>query len=68
MKCPICGFRRFFVKNSDDEYEMYPFELKDGEVCFDPDVDASEVPTIHDKTETFCDQCAWHGPFQEVKK
>ena len=26
MKCPVCGSRRFFAKNPDDDFDMYEFE------------------------------------------
>ena len=68
MSCPICGCQRFYLKDPDDEYETYPFELKDGRVCFDTDVDASGAPQVDEKTETFCDRCAWHGPFKQMKE
>ena len=68
MKCPICGCQRFYLKSPEDEYETYPFELKDGEICFDPGVEPSEVSEVDEKEEAFCDRCAWHGPFQEIKK
>ena len=34
MKCPICGCEKFYLKDPDDEYETYEFELSDGEVAF----------------------------------
>jgi len=27
MKCPVCGSLNFFVKDPDDAYETYDFEL-----------------------------------------
>ena len=68
MKCPICGCQRFYVKDPDDEYEMYPFDGKDGQIRFDSEVNESEAPQVIETTETYCDQCAWHGPLQEMKK
>ena len=41
MKCPKCGCEKFYIKDPDDEYETYEFEGRDGEICFDPDVDES---------------------------
>jgi hypothetical protein len=66
MKCPMCGCQRFYLKDPDDPYETYPFELEDDKVSFDPEVDESDAPTFEDNTVTFCERCAWHGPFQEM--
>jgi hypothetical protein len=68
MKCPLCRSAHFYVKDPEDAYEMYTFNCGDGSICFDPDVDPSLAPTIGAETETFCNQCAWHGKFQELKK
>jgi hypothetical protein len=40
MKCPLCGCKTFYLKDPDDEYETYEFELHDGKVAFGPDVDS----------------------------
>lgn len=68
MKCPLCGCRRFYFKDPDDPFEIYPFEVKDGQAGFDPEVEAPEAVEFDDGTETFCDKCSWHGPFQEIEK
>ena len=34
MKCPVCGSLNFFVKDPDDEYETFEFELKDATIVF----------------------------------
>ena len=68
MKCPMCGCQRFYLKDPDDAYEIYPFELKNDTVHFDPEVDKPDALTVNDETETFCERCAWHGPFQEMEK
>jgi hypothetical protein len=68
MKCPVCGCQDFFVKNPEDEFEVYPFDVKDGKVRFDAEVDASQAPAVSERTETFCDKCAWHGPLTEMEK
>ncbi len=38
----------------------------EGEACFDPDSDPSKAPAINADTETFCNQCAWHGKFEAL--
>ena len=67
MKCPVCGCLNFFVKDPEDEYETYEFELRDGNICYDSRDDDSDNPEIRDDTETFCNQCAWHGKLKELK-
>ncbi|MBU0545378.1 MAG: hypothetical protein KKH97_08580 [Proteobacteria bacterium] len=66
MKCPVCRSHKFYVRDPDDEYEMYSFNCAEGEACFDPDSDPSKAPAINADTETFCNQCAWHGKFEAL--
>ena len=67
-RCPLCGSLNFYLKNPDDEYETYEFEYKAGEICFDSDVNESELPAIREETEVFCNKCAWHDKIQQLKK
>lgn len=66
-KCPVCGCEKFHVKNPDDEYDIYEFECKDGEICFDPDIEECDQPQVLDETHTYCDSCAWHDRFDKLK-
>ena len=68
MECPLCSCRNFYVRNPDDEYETYEFDVDGDEICFSDDVDESECPEIGRETETYCGRCAWHGKFEELKK
>jgi hypothetical protein len=68
MKCPLCGSLKFFVKDPDDDYETFEFELKDDGVVFTPDAAESDSPEVKNDTEIFCDKCSWHDKFQELKK
>jgi hypothetical protein len=63
----MCGCRKFFVKDPDDEYEVFPFDVADGEVHFDANVNADEAPKVEDETETYCEDCAWHGKLNDMK-
>ncbi|MBT3311159.1 MAG: hypothetical protein HN737_04235 [Desulfobacterales bacterium] len=65
-KCPVCNCTKFYVKNPDDEYETYEFECRDGEICFDEDVD-EDCPAVIEGTETYCNACAWHDKFDKIK-
>ncbi len=68
MGCPFCGCKSFYLKDPDDEYETYEFDLKGDEAVFSEDVGESEAPEIGDATETYCSKCSWHGKFHELKK
>lgn len=68
MACPLCGCEHFYVKNPDDEYETCRFEVKRGRVVFSSEDDDSWRPEITEATETYCDNCAWHGKVEELKK
>ena len=68
MNCPVCGSLNFFVKDPDDEFETYEFELKGRDVVFNPEAAESGNPDLKADTEVFCEKCAWHDKFQELKK
>ena len=63
MKCPVCGCLEFYVKDPDDEYETYEFELREDKVVAQSD----DCPEIKDNTESFCNKCAWHGKVKELQ-
>ncbi len=67
MKCPYCGCVEFYVKNPDDEYDIYEFTCKDGDISFEVEVDENDVPPMNDSTETYCNKCAWHGKMEALK-
>ncbi len=66
-KCPVCGCVQFYVKDPDDEFEVYEFECRKGQVCFDPGAETSGCPDINDQTEVFCNACVWHDRFEKIK-
>ncbi len=67
MKCQTCGCERFFIKDTDDEYEIYEFTASDGKVKFDENLDTQNIPEVTSDIDTFCDKCAWHGRFDTLK-
>ena len=67
MKCPVCGSLNFFVKDPDDEYETFEFELKDDTLVYNSEADESGSPGVKADTEVFCEKCTWHDKFQELK-
>jgi hypothetical protein len=68
MECPICGCQEFFVKDPEDEFETYEFSVASGAVRFSADVENESAPEVQEASETFCNKCAWHGKFQELRK
>lgn len=67
VKCPTCGCERFFIKDADDEYEIYEFTASNGNVEFDKNLEAQNIPEVTKDIETFCDKCTWHGRFENLK-
>ena len=68
MKCPFCGCQTFYIKDADDEFETYGFDGTSGEVCFNPEIDASDIPDVCNDSHIYCEKCAWNGKFAETKK
>ena len=68
MECPYCGCKKFYVKNPDDEYETYGFDCESGKICFDPDIDESDIPGLNDDSHIYCKKCTWNGRYDEIKK
>jgi hypothetical protein len=66
-KCPACGCEQFYVKDPDDEYDIYEFECRKGQVCFNGGAGSDECPAISDDTEVFCNTCAWHDQFHKIR-
>lgn len=66
--CPICGCEEFYVKDPEDEYEIYEFSCENGEVCFDPEADKENAPDMGAETETYCNRCSWHDKLETLKK
>jgi len=67
-KCPYCGSQSFYVKDPQDQYEIFEFDLLDGKVQFRPgEEEASQPPAIGEETETYCGVCSWHGKFNSLK-
>jgi hypothetical protein len=67
MKCPFCGCQSFYLKDPDDEYETYEFDVEKDEVNFNRGANESDMPELGEKTRCYCNQCAWNGNFGELK-
>ena len=67
-KCPVCGCKTFYIKNPEDDFDLYVFTCPEGDVCFDEEINESNAaPPLEDETETYCNDCAWHDQFQKIK-
>ena len=66
--CPFCGCREFYVKDPDDAFEVHAFEIRDEEIVFHDLEEDGNAPEVQDQTETYCESCAWHGKFSELKE
>ncbi|MDD3580030.1 MAG: hypothetical protein PHW74_03290 [Desulfobacca sp.] len=67
-KCPVCGSKSFYVRDPDEEYEIYEFDLQEGNIVFNPNNPGSDLPAIEDNTDTYCCKCSWTGKFQALKR
>lgn len=67
MQCPDCGSQRFYVKDPEDQYNIFEFEMKEGKIVSSDNPTASIPLEVTEETETFCDRCAWHDKFKILK-
>lgn len=68
MQCPFCGCHVFYVKDPEDEYEIHEFDCLKGEINFRNAAGGTSRPDIDEKTEIYCNQCAWHGQVPDSRK
>lgn len=68
MKCPDCGAQSFYLKDPDDQYNIFEFDVGEGDIVFSDSQMASDRPELTEDSETFCDRCAWHDKFKILKK
>ena len=64
IQCPACGSQSFYTKDSEDEFNIFEFDLKEGKIIFNAEEPESNLPEIMEETETFCRRCAWHDKFK----
>ena len=68
MACPVCQSKQFYVKDPQDEYELFEFGTQGGQVQFDDPQAADAAPAVTGEQEIFCRRCSWHGPFERAEK
>jgi len=67
-KCPDCGCHSFYIKDPEDQYELFEFEFKEGKIISSDKETYSNPLEVGDETETYCDKCAWHDKFKTLKQ
>ena len=65
MKCPGCGCESFYVKDPDDQFNIFEFDLKEGTII--PRSGEEDQLSVEEETETYCERCAWHDKFKALK-
>ena len=67
MACPLCKSGEFIVKDPENAFDFWEFELTEGQVCFsDPDA-SLEAPEMTGDREVYCRSCSWHGKIDNIK-
>lgn len=61
IKCPICGSRKFYLKESPEAYESYEFEIQGAEPVF-----LEEALELTPASQVYCCRCTWQGPWAEL--
>jgi len=67
MECPYCRSRNFYLKNPEDEYETYEFDLREGSIEFLEKGNPPLSLPLEKDTRVFCNRCAWHGRMEDLK-
>lgn len=66
MACPICQSNHFYVKDPEDEFEIYEFKCQDGQIQYEDEETEAEAPEMSEDPEIYCQRCAWHGKIEKV--
>ncbi len=68
IQCPDCGANEFYVKDPQDKFNIFEFNLVEDKIVH-LDVDTEEpIPNILDETHTYCQRCSWHGKFKILQQ
>lgn len=66
MACPICQSNHFYVKDPEDEFEIYECKCQDGQIQYEDDDAEDDAPKMSDNPEIYCQRCAWHGKIEKM--
>jgi hypothetical protein len=67
MACPICNSGEFLVKDPDNSFDFWEFDVSNGRISFDDEDAADEAPEMTDDREVYCRRCSWHGKIETIK-
>lgn len=66
MACPVCKSDHFYVKDPDDEFETYEFQVSKEGIDFQDAEQKSHASGLVEKGEIFCSRCSWHGLKKQI--
>jgi len=52
--CPVCRAQGFYLRLPEDQYEIYEFEITDGNLAFKPDSNKPDDLELSAETEIYC--------------
>ncbi len=67
MSCPVCKSGDFLVKDPENSFDFWEFEVSNGQINFEDDTAESEAPEMTGDREVFCRRCTWHGKIDTIK-
>lgn len=67
MACPICKSDQFYVKDPEDQFETYEFQIRSGDIDFEDPEDQAAASQLAATNEIFCSRCSWHGLKKQVE-
>jgi hypothetical protein len=67
-KCPACASHEFYARDAEDGFEVYDFEIIEGEVVFSASEETLQVTGLEEDTEAHCSRCSWHGSLAALMK
>jgi hypothetical protein len=60
IQCPDCRSQHLYVKDPEDQYNIFEFEMEEGKIVSSDNSPASISMEVTEDTEIFCDRCAWN--------
>lgn len=66
MACPVCKSDQFYVKDPDDEYEIYEFQVLQGKLHLKDAGSGADAARMAETRDVFCNRCSWHGSLDQA--
>jgi hypothetical protein len=67
MACPICKSGEFLVKDPENSFDFWEFDISDGRIRFNDEDGQNDAPEMTDDREVFCRRCSWHGKIETIR-